>query len=682
MARKTRIRLWIIIVITCVIFFSDWSFAADDPNNKFWTIARTLNIITSCLSWLWILFANVAWKFLTNNWVYGQQLWIDILLRQYRNIAKNLANYCLWFYLLYVIFKGLIWQFKGKEDILKNLKSVLLWVLIAWVGVQASWFLTSVVIDLSTITLSAVGAFPSQVVSKSESVHDGIKHSMKQFTDWDSGAVKGKVIDLFPTGGAAKSFIEVTDKPLSNPLSFDKLVDNLMPNKDDVSGPLYYMWISILRAYELNSVASESEQSAKKTILNLIIKWWTSIVYAIEMMVLCVIALMRILYLWMFIVLSPFAILLTCIEKAWDKELMGKWFVSSLMKQINLKTFLAKVFQPAIIILWISLCVIFVTLISGVVNKDKTRSMEDFNIWWAKISTLNNELKTGEQEEDRTYTTRLDSGLLSISITTIWKWLLDLIMAILTVVLMYMIIDMSIKIWNNIWGGQDWLSDKISKVQKWVEWLMTSVPIVPVAWYDKDWVATTKYLSIDKAKWLGGEKIRQYQWKFQDEYDEQSKLIRSWIDKDLKVQAFKSTDKTIVENLVTSSADRWLNGLIVQFDEIVKMGSREPDKWWLTKDWWYWMILNPDASDKWWQWRFEIWLTKMKGRESEITDQVWRNMITRWNDNEEDRTLEKMFKTNNSGEAASVKAYAKLFKLWDNIDTWQELKDIDISLKK
>ena len=53
----------------------------------------------------------------------------------------------------------------------------------------------------------------------------------------------------------------------------------------------------------------------------------------------------------------------------------------------------------------------------------------------------------------------------------------------------------------------------------------------------------------------------------------------------------------------------------------------------------------------------------MKGRESEITDQVWRNMITRWNDNEEDRTLEKMFKTNNSGEAASVKAYAKLFKL-------------------
>jgi hypothetical protein len=49
--------------------------------------------------------------------------------------------------------------------------------------VQASRFLTSVVIDLSTITLSAVGAFPSQVVSKSESVHDGIKQSMKPFTD-------------------------------------------------------------------------------------------------------------------------------------------------------------------------------------------------------------------------------------------------------------------------------------------------------------------------------------------------------------------------------------------------------------------------------------------------------------------------------------------------------------------
>ena len=152
MNKKNWIKIWIIVIITCVMCFSDWSLAVYGDAEEVWTLAWTLDFIISCLSRFWVIFANIAWKFLTNNWVYGEVLWIDVLLWKYWNIVKNMANFCLWFYLVYVIFKWLIGQWK--ENIMNNLKSVLLRILVAWIWVQASWFLTSVVIDLSTITMS------------------------------------------------------------------------------------------------------------------------------------------------------------------------------------------------------------------------------------------------------------------------------------------------------------------------------------------------------------------------------------------------------------------------------------------------------------------------------------------------------------------------------------------------
>ena len=56
-------------------------------------------------------------------------------------------------------------------------------------------------------------------------------------------------------------------------------------------------------------------------------------------------------------------------------------------------------------------------------------------------------------------------------------------------------------------------------------------------------------------------------------------------------------------------------------------------------------------------------------------------MISRWNDSgNTDKTLEKMFKSN-SKEAQRVKAYADLFGLNLSQNTWEQLKNADISKK-
>ena len=55
-------------------------------------------------------------------------------------------------------------------------------------------------------------------------------------------------------------------------------------------------------------------------------------------------------------------------------------------------------------------------------------------------------------------------------------------------------------------------------------------------------------------------------------------------------------------------------------------------------------------------------------------------MISRWNDSSKtDKTLEKLFKENNSKEAKSVEAYADLFGLSLSSNTWEQLKNADIS---
>ncbi len=652
--------------------FSDLSFAVNGDVEEVWTIAWTLDFIISCLSWFWVIFANIAWKFLTNNWVYGEVLWIDVLLWKYRNVVKNMANFCLWFYLVYVIFKWLIGQWK--ENVMNNLKNVLLRVLVAWIWVQASRFLTSVVIDLSTVTMSAVWVLPSQVLSQNSHLKEWIDVSMRDFFDGNGNVVKGKYFSLFSEDATANTFIKWADAPVEKPITQTWFVDILLPNKDDVSGPLYYMWFAILRTQELNSVSSYTEAWLKKSILNLIIQWWTTIVYSIELGVLCVIALMRILYMWMFIVLSPFAILLACIEKAWEKDLLKKWFIADLIKQINLKTFFAKTFQPAIIVLWISLSMIFVTLISRVVNLDTKKSMQNFNIWWAVISSLQDEKYA--TTDDTTYTTSLDWKMIKISLSTVWKWILDFMMSIITVVLVYMIINMGIKIWNKLGGWQDFLSKRIDSVQKWIEWVMTSVPIVPVAWYDKDGVPTTHHMSAGQVLGLWGKSsligkwVENLQRTVDKRYEDQNKIINKWFDDSTWYLSVEDQNK-ITNARTGTSVGIW------QLEAMNNTIEKSED--------WKWMTLNPEIASNqgFWIQEFTKWLDWMKGKTVTWTNynSEWNEMITRWNDSgNTDKTLEKMFKSKGR-EMQHVKAYADLFGLNLSSNTWDQLKNADISKK-
>ena len=665
MEKKTLIKVGIIIIITCVMCFSDWSFAA--VVEWWWenldVLGFSLNYVVCVLGWLWVFFAKLAGTFLTNNWVYGELLWIDALMWKYWSMMKNIANFGLWFYFVYAIFKWLINQWK--EDITQKLKKIILWLLIAWVWIQASWFFTAAVIDVSTITLSAVWSFPSQVISGNPSLGKTYEESLvKYLTPIWQWTGEGKELSLFPKEGKESNLLETKNIKTKYPVSVTGLVDSLMPNDDDVSWPLYYIWFSILRTNVVTSINTSNKNSIKATILNTIIQWWTTIIFAIEMLILCIMALMRIIYLWMFIVLSPLAILLRCIEKSWEKLWEdSKSFISRLMKQINFKSFFINVFKPTIIVLWFWIAVLFVSLMRGVIDDSAERP---FDLKWTTINSIPNGHSDSWNPWDQTYTTRIDNNLLSFTLANTWKTFLEIILSIITVLIVYFILKFAVKFWD----GKDFVSEKIWKVQDEVDSLMESIPIMPVSWYDEEGNPTKRYMSAGQVFGLWGknsilqEKVNKYQRDVDKEIYEQGDIIDSWTREDNKLS---SSEKNSISTTIT----QWLwnlGGLENAKKEIEKIRTKE----------WKWMKLDPNAPDQFWRTEFTRWLnTRVTNKDYGSFNRQWKTMIDSWenqNRDESKRNLTSLFQQQNYAQA-----YAEFFGYkWSYIG-FESIRDLDIS---
>lgn len=675
MTKKTRIRIWIIVTIVLVMWFSDWSFA--DNNEKLTILWRSINYIVSVSSWLWIIFAKIAWEFLTNKRIYWEALWLDVLLRKYWNLVKNLANFWLWLYFVYIIFKWLISTWK--ESIASTLKNNLLWLLIAGIWIQVSWFLTAAVIDASTIALAAAWALPSQIMSKNSNVETSVEDNLKTIFSANWTKIDKPIhIDLFCKDSQSTLCQPAEDQKMDRPQTLTWLIDQMMPRADDVSWPLYFMWFSIVNISGIQNINSDD---IKWTIFNLIIQWWTSIIFAIEMLILCVAALIRILYLWMFIVLSPLTILLSCMEQAWEKWLKESKLYKTIMKHINISSFLLNVFKPTIIVLWLWVATLFVSFMKTTVTNSAKTPFSDNGVTFSSTPS-----SSSLADEVPTYTSTMDHDLFSFTLKNVWKTLLELIFSILTVILVYQIVKSAV----TMWGWKDFVSSSIDKVQKSVWSALWSVPLLPVAWYDKEWLPTTHYISANSVlnmsngepnSELLNKTIAKYQWKVTNVYNEQNEIVNSRFG-DNNSWYLSQAEQRRIEN---ASWENQMKTLEIKKWVILSIRNDENNKSWK------WMTLNPltAKNDGFWINQFWSWLTNMKN-EPELTSwenyQIWNDMIKRWNSEDANKIEEKMkMQTLFTRVTYAAKAYAEYFfdegDARRNISDWEHLKNADISRK-
>lgn len=105
----------------------------------------------------------VAGTLVDNSMVYWEFFHFDVVLWELWIVMRNLANFTLWFIFIYKIFKYLIWDQKSWE-----IKKLLISLLIAWIWIQASWFIMAALIDMSTILTYWVWWLPITVLKENE----------------------------------------------------------------------------------------------------------------------------------------------------------------------------------------------------------------------------------------------------------------------------------------------------------------------------------------------------------------------------------------------------------------------------------------------------------------------------------------------------------------------------------
>lgn len=671
MKKKLLIRIWIIVAIVSIASFSDWSFAAEESED-IKSVAYIINFLTEILAWIWVIFAKFAWEFLTNKRVYWEVLWLDSLLRQYWVVVRNFANFWLWAFFTYIILTAI---FK-KEDISWKLKNTFLRLLIAWIWIQMSWFFTAVVLDASTITLVAVWSFPSQAISKDPKLEENFETPLLKYLD-NEVVINWEELVLFPKDSKASKFLQATTIQIEkdDKVSKKQFLDDLLPKYDDVSWPLYYMWMSILDSFSISRIHVKDTDKSwwKTTILNTIINGWTTIVFSIEMAVLCVIALLRIFYLRMFITLSPFVVLLYCIKKA-DAE--GWWklidkYLKSFTDNLNLKSFFLNAFKPTIIVLWISLSVIFVAAIKWVIL-----TWEDLNLQWVTISSS----CPNTESNQISCQTHVDSPLFGGVFKNLSKTFMDIIISIITIILVYQIIKFSV----GLGKWTDFISKKAEKLQNNIWELITSVPIVPVSGYDEKWLPTTNHMSLGSTFWIWGkptimeQRLRNKQQEFRQKASAETDKIIAWLW--LWEWGLNESAKTEISWIgAQGSTVVWLEILKKKRDTIKRISNSDNT---LEVGEWYKMTLSPDTARDggFWMQEFTKWLNEVNPndiRTGDADNSTWINMVnTRQKMPDEEKDIAKLFSWTNG--AAYAKAYANLFKL-QGVSDWNTLRNEDIS---
>lgn len=292
--------------------------------NSLKNIAKFINWLLSFLSWFWIIPAIIAWKLMTNWWVYWSNIHLDTYLRQMRRMMVNFANFFLWFLFVWLI----LWSFLkwSWADLIKNKLPKLI---VALVLVNFSWFFIWALVDISNVLTAMVWSIPSSLWFVNKDVEITLP--------------KEVTIDL------TKNFWELIKiKDSENKVS----LDTILPKYDSVSWPLIFFGASVLGMFDLQPINS-NQITWKEILQSSALKLILVIMFILPLIVLAIVNFVRVVWIWIFIIFSPFVII----------EAVTWWIFSKKIesfKKLSLSNLIWLIFMPVAVVATLSIGLIFV----------------------------------------------------------------------------------------------------------------------------------------------------------------------------------------------------------------------------------------------------------------------------------------------------------------------------------
>ena len=404
---------------------------------------------------------------MTNSFIYGEALHFDVFLWKIWQITRNIANFWLGFIFLYEILKYMLnpSETKTPMSIIKDL-------LKSGVVIQLSWFAIMVLVDISTVLFALVSSFPSQVIGSdavfSQALNTVIESSCPDKIISDNAQPQGNVlckwqkqIIRFMADAGWSKLKNSTEAGIINVemredggLTKDQLFDTLLPSQDSLSWPLMFIGFEIFKTAQLSDYSnvqwiSDMEKDFKQ-IFQIVLHAGMMILYTLSLLVLMVVLIARVLYLWIFIAISPIVVLLNYLIKP-KKQLTNDIF-RDINKMIKL------IFWPVFYALYISLMIIMLVI---------------FN-WALKFNMMNYESPVQITDSQL----KFDNDLISVSMEGGTMRLYDLLLGAIALFLMRNLVQLAIKEETGI----KQIDDFTKNVSKLATWFIETVPIVPVPW--------------------------------------------------------------------------------------------------------------------------------------------------------------------------------------------------------
>ena len=267
---------------------------------------KWLNIWNWIVAWisavLWVLTYMVT-MLLDPGFTSWTMFWINDKLHQIWILVSNVVYFIFAFLLIWIAFMNIIWKW-NKWELKQAMPKFIVWVLI----VPFSWFFVNLVVSLANILTFSALSLPADTFPSYETVLTKInipKSCELNLKTW------------------AKEWLhcEKWDKNLWDVTSWSAYW--LLST--------YTYWllkIDTLPKVQWHNVASWAIKSVEDLIIYLLFSWIFILVYAILIITLAIVLLVRAVWLWLYLALSPLFWLAYFFWKDWGGDFMKKFNVS------------------------------------------------------------------------------------------------------------------------------------------------------------------------------------------------------------------------------------------------------------------------------------------------------------------------------------------------------------------
>lgn len=375
-------KIFYYFIVLLLIFSISWdfTFAAEATNNsssagwfftKEWFLAF-LNWFLQIIGVFLALWSYLASLFLSPEWINWNLFWLTEKLRLIWILVSNVVYFVFAFILIWIAFMNIIWKNSDQYQLKQAIPKFIVWVLI----VPFSWFLVQFILSLSAVLTVSSLSLP----------FDTFK------TYWEDmleiKVPQDCVLNL-------SEFKSVDGESSSESKWWELIKCEWKTNIFWWNSTQSVFWIISLYTYWILSFDSVDNMSSKfiedtntKTVWDIIVKVLFSvifvIVYWILIITLTLVLMIRWIYIWIYIMMSPLFWLMFFFDKKdwWD------WFFA----KFNLKEFIALAMVPVYTMLALSFWLVFIYTVwkwlstSTWISKEVNINDNKLSIWNSSLT--------------------------------------------------------------------------------------------------------------------------------------------------------------------------------------------------------------------------------------------------------------------------------------------------------